>query len=86
MDGTAPFFDDVEYIGASKLRTLNSKNLRALRRPLVIMPHYREKGTQPLAVIINYQQYLALQSLVMKSLEAEAAELVKRSPKSNIGQ
>jgi hypothetical protein len=54
---TTPFIDpNVAHVGISKLRTLNAETLRNLKQTLVI-----QDGETPLAVIVPYEVYLAMQ-------------------------
>lgn len=54
----------LEYVGVSKLRALTDTALSALKNPLVIMPHYLRQRHEPLAVIIPYQTFLEIQSVL----------------------
>lgn len=52
-----PYIDpNVQYVGVSKLRTLNASNLNELDKTLVIQDNDR-----PLAVVLSYEQFLAMQ-------------------------
>lgn len=52
-----PYIDpNVQYVGVSKLRTLNATNLSELNRTLVI-----QDNDQPLAVVLSYEQFLEMQ-------------------------
>jgi hypothetical protein len=58
-----PYVDpSLEYIGTSKLRLLNRKSVRALRRPIVIQD---QKSNTPLAVIIKYDRYIQMQRILL---------------------
>lgn len=61
-----PFVDpNVEYVGVSKLRTFNGSNLGEIRKMLVIQDNDR-----PLAVMMSYGQYLAVQKKLQEALTA----------------
>lgn len=56
----APYIDpNVEHVGVSKLRTLNASNLREIQKTWVI-----QDNDKPLAVLLAYEQYLAIQELI----------------------
>lgn len=60
-----PFLDpNVEYVTSSKLRLLNMKALRALRKPMIVTT--REKG--PCAVILSYDTYMSMQTVIMSGI------------------
>jgi|GEM_PF-865658 len=48
---------NVQYVGVTKLRTLNATNLQGLNKTLVI-----QDNEQPLAVVISYNKFLEMQS------------------------
>jgi hypothetical protein len=48
---------NVQYVGVTKLRTLNATNLQGLNKTLVI-----QDNEQPLAVVISYDKFLEMQS------------------------
>lgn len=61
-----PFVDpNVEYVGVSKLRSFNGSNLGEIRKMLVIQDNDR-----PLAVMMSYGQYLAVQRKLQEALDA----------------
>ena len=61
-----PFVDpNVEYVGVSKLRSFNGSNLGEIRKMLVI-----QDNDKPLAVMMSYTQYLAVQRKLQEALEA----------------
>jgi hypothetical protein len=62
----------IEYVGASKLRTLNTGNLGKLKKMLVI-----QDNDTPLAVLLNYEQYLIMQNRLQSVLKL--VELYKNS-------
>ncbi len=67
-----PFVDpNVEYVGVSKLRTFNGSNLGEIQKMLVIQDNDR-----PLAVMMSYGQYLAVQRKLQEALTA--LELLSR--------
>lgn len=52
-----PYIDpNVQFVGVSKLRTLNASNLDTLDKTLVIQDNDR-----PLAVVLSYEQFLEMQ-------------------------
>lgn len=54
----------IEYVGASRLRTLNTSNLGKLEKTLVI-----QDNDTPLAVLLNYDQYMMLQNKLQQALD-----------------
>ncbi len=61
-----PFVDpNVEYVGVSKLRNFNGSNLGEIQKMLVI-----QDNDKPLAVMMSYAQYLAVQRKLQEALEA----------------
>lgn len=62
---TLPFIDqNVEHVGTTRLRGLNSAKLRSNRKTLVI-----QENDTPLAVLLNYEQYLIMQNQLFSLLE-----------------
>lgn len=61
---------DVKYIGSSKLRDLTATELRALTGAIVVT------GAQntPLAVILPYETYMALQNTVRIAMQVRSVE------------
>jgi PHD/YefM family antitoxin component YafN of YafNO toxin-antitoxin module len=60
-----PFIDqNVEHVGTTRLRGLNSAKLRSNRKTLVI-----QENDTPLAVLLNYEQYLIMQNQLFSLLE-----------------
>ena len=60
-----PFIDqNVEHVGTTKLRELNSAKLKSNRKTLVI-----QENDTPLAVLLNYEQYLLMQNQLFSLLE-----------------
>lgn len=52
-----PYIDPkVQYVGVSKLRTLNATTLNELDKTLVI-----QDNDKPLAVVLSYDQFLEMQ-------------------------
>lgn len=47
----------VEHVGVSKLRKLNSDDLKSMEKTLVL-----QDNDQPLAVLLTYEKYLILQN------------------------
>ena len=61
-----PFLDPaVEHVGVSKLRMFNATNLGKIKKMLVI-----QDNDSPLAVLLSYSQYLAIQSKLQEALDA----------------
>ena len=54
----------IEYVGATKLRSLNTTNLSKLKKTLVI-----QDNDTPLAVLLNYEQYLTIQRKLQEALD-----------------
>jgi hypothetical protein len=48
---------NVQYVGVTKLRSLNATNLQGLNKTLVI-----QDNEQPLAVVISYDKFLEMQT------------------------
>jgi PHD/YefM family antitoxin component YafN of YafNO toxin-antitoxin module len=62
--GGIPYIDpNVEHVGVSKLRTLNATNLSKFRKTFVI-----QDNDTPLAVLLNYEQFLIIQSKLQSLL------------------
>ena len=60
-----PFIDpNVEYVGVSKLRSFNSSNLADIKMMVI------QDADRPLAVMMSYQQYLAVQKKLQEALDA----------------
>lgn len=60
-----PYIDpNVEHVGVSKLRTLSGKRLRSFEKTLVI-----QENDTPLAVLLNYRQFLNMQNQLRAVLE-----------------
>jgi len=55
----------IEYVGATKLRSLNTTNLSKLKKTLVI-----QDNDTPLAVLLNYEQYLTIQRKLQEAFHA----------------
>jgi len=64
--GDMPFYIDptIEHVGVSKVRQLNASNLSKLKKMMVI-----QDNNTPLAVLLNYEQYLAMQGKLKDALE-----------------
>lgn len=59
-----PYIDErVEHVGVSRLRTLNASNLRDFDKTLVI-----QDNDKPLAVLLSYEQFLAMQKKLIALL------------------
>jgi len=55
--GTIPRIDpSVEHVGVSRLRKLNSDDLKSMDKTLVL-----QENDQPLAVLLTYEKFLILQ-------------------------
>ena len=60
-----PYLDpSVQYVGISRLRALNVTQLRELDKTLVI-----QDNDKPLAVLLKYEHFLAMQEKILKSEE-----------------
>ncbi len=56
-EGSIPRIDrSVEHVGVSRLRKLNSDDLKTMNKTLVL-----QENDQPLAVLLTYEKYLVLQ-------------------------
>ena len=61
-----PYIDPkIQHVGVSKLRNLNATNLSAIDRTLVI----QDPNDNPLAVLLKYEQYLAMQKKIQSLFE-----------------
>jgi PHD/YefM family antitoxin component YafN of YafNO toxin-antitoxin module len=58
---------NVRSVGVSKLRSLNATQLRGMDKTLVI-----QENDQPLAVLLKYDEYLAMQEELMALLETQS--------------
>jgi PHD/YefM family antitoxin component YafN of YafNO toxin-antitoxin module len=57
IDCAIPRMDrSVEHVGVSRLRKLNSDDLKSMEKTLVL-----QENDQPLAVLLTYEKYLVLQ-------------------------
>ena len=65
ISGVMPHYIDptIEHVGVSKLRQLSAANLGKMKNMLVV----RENDTA-LAVVMRYEQYLAMQNQLEKAL------------------
>ena len=62
---TIPFIDEnVEHVGTTKLRELNSAKLKSNTKTLVI-----QENDTPLAVLLNYEKFLIMQNQLISLLE-----------------
>lgn len=60
-----PYIDpNVEHVGVSKLRKLNSRELRKITKAMVL-----QENDTPLAVLLNYKQFLIMQNQLFSLLE-----------------
>ena len=60
-----PYIDEkVEHVGISKLRSLNSSNLKEFDRTLVI-----QDNDKPLAVLLSYDQFLVMQKQLITLIQ-----------------
>ena len=66
LEGTDfPYIDPrVEHVGVSKLRLMNATTLKTVRNTIVI-----QENDRPLAVLVNYEQYLSMQSKLRAPLK-----------------
>lgn len=58
---------NVRAVGVSKLRKINAATLRDLDQTLVI-----QENEQPLAVLLNYDDYMRMQAQLMAFLETKS--------------
>lgn len=65
ISGVMPHYIDptIEHVGVSKLRQLNATNLGKLNKMLVI-----QDNDIALAVVVKYEQYLAMQNQLEQAL------------------
>jgi PHD/YefM family antitoxin component YafN of YafNO toxin-antitoxin module len=57
IDNAIPRIDrSVEHVGVSRLRKLNSDDLKSMEKTLVL-----QENDRPLAVLLTYEKYLVLQ-------------------------
>ena len=65
VSGVMPHYVDptVEHVGVSRLRQLNATNLGKLKNMLVI-----QDNDTALAVVVRYEQYLAMQNQLEQAL------------------
>lgn len=65
---TIPYIDPkVQYVGISRLRSLNSSQLREITKTLVI-----QENDQPLAVLLKYEEFLIMQKQLLSVLDTIA--------------
>ena len=65
MSATIPYIDPkVQYVGISRLRSLNSSQLRDIDKTLVI-----QENDQPLAVLLKYEEFLIMQKQLLSVLD-----------------
>ena len=74
ISGVMPHYIDptIEHVGVSKLRQLNASNLGKLKKMLVV-----QDNDTALAVVIKYEQYLAMQNQLeqaLRTLQAHRAD------------
>ena len=56
---------DVEQVCITKLRLLNKKALREMRRPMILQTEGKKPFTmEPLAVVVRYDVYLEMQKVI----------------------
>ncbi|MGB8801612.1 MAG: hypothetical protein WCC97_13065 [Candidatus Acidiferrales bacterium] len=67
----------VRTVGISKLRSLNASQLRDIDKTLVI-----QENDQPLAVLVKYEEFLAMQRQLMAILETQAVLSDKKAVES----
>jgi hypothetical protein len=80
---------NVQYVGVSKLRTLNATKLRSLDSTLVI-----QDDDKPLAVVLSYEQFMEMQQereKIIATLETlfdktEQADLLKALQQTQNGK
>lgn len=73
--GALPHYVDptVQHVGVSTVRQLNATNLGKLKKMMVI-----QDNNTPLAVLLNYEQYLAMQGKLKDALET--IQMLKSGP------
>jgi hypothetical protein len=77
-----PYIDPkVQHVGVSKLRNLNATNLSEIDKTLVI----QDPNDNPLAVLLKYEQYLAIQKQ-FRSLVETINILSDQKERANIQQ
>lgn len=57
----------VATVGVSKLRSLSASKLRSIDKTLVI-----QENDQPLAVLLKYEEYMAMQERLLSMIETHA--------------
>jgi PHD/YefM family antitoxin component YafN of YafNO toxin-antitoxin module len=66
---TTPYIDrNVNYVGVSRLRSLNATQLREIDKTLVI-----QENDQPLAVLLKYEEFLIMQDQLISVIDTIAA-------------
>lgn len=66
---TLPYIDrNVNYVGISRLRSLNATQLREIDKTLVI-----QENDQPLAVLLKYEEFLIMQDQLFSVLDTISA-------------
>jgi PHD/YefM family antitoxin component YafN of YafNO toxin-antitoxin module len=69
----------VRHVGVSKLRSMNASKLRAMDNTTLVI----EENEKPLAVLLNYEEYLAMQGQLMAILETQHV-LSSREEKADV--
>jgi hypothetical protein len=65
MEAGIPYIDpNVEHVGVSRLRKLNSEELRTFTKTMVL-----QENDTPLAVLLKYEQFLSMQNQLKSLLE-----------------
>ena len=65
METPIPYIDtNVEHVGVSRLRRLNSDELRHITKTMVF-----QDNDEPLAVLLRYEQYLIMQNKLNSLME-----------------
>lgn len=63
-----PYIDpNVQYVGVSRLRSLNATKLREINKTLVI-----QENDHPLAVLLRYEEFLTMQKQLISVLDTIA--------------
>jgi len=73
-----PYLDpNVQHVGISRLRSLNVTQLRDLDKTLVI-----QDVDEPLAVLLKYEQFIAMQQRMDKVVQSQFQDAVAREIKA----
>lgn len=59
---------NVRTVGVSKLRSLNASQLRGINKTTLVI----QENDQPLAVLLKYEEYIAMQEQLLAMIETQA--------------